>query len=486
MNPADLWELLTKHGIAPDSATAIVQTHAGMGDADLWERLTQNGASPDAATSIVKARGTPDVSAARGASGTFGNEPAPDTRVTGTNLGRSFMQGATFNFGDKGMGLDPAAQKAFQSAHPIANALGEIAGGAVAPIAAATAFPALATGAGALGLMGTVGALSGAGAADPNAPDATIMTPMGTYSVPSRIIGAGIGGTLSTLLGKAGQKVAEAAGPTISAVLRSRAAPTVGAQEVAMDATRKAAGKAAYGAARTEADAAASTIAGPGTPLAGTLRDPVIAPFAELASSLPKNAGASEGRIAMETYKLMSREQTGLLQRMADNGFDAALDAKNQILSAAKGRLKADASQVMPSFPGAVVQNARMKGEEQAMQRGADIAQSVFSGRHIAGKKLIAKSAEAFARDAQSWTPEQLQAAAQGILGRLKENPQLARVPFTKVPIPFPSAAVRSTPSILDMVGQASNAAVPSAKRTGLLTAAIPGMRGLLTQQDRQ
>ncbi len=94
-----------------------------------------------------------------------------------------------------------------------------MAGGSVAPIAAATAFPALATGAGAVGLMTGAGALSGAGAADPNAPDTPIMTPMGMVNVPARLLGAGEGGAISGLLGAAGQKAAKLAQPMVSAVL---------------------------------------------------------------------------------------------------------------------------------------------------------------------------------------------------------------------------------------------------------------------------
>jgi len=58
MGDADFWELLTKHGISSDSATAIVHSHHGMSDADLWERLHAAGAAPDAATQIVQSRGT--------------------------------------------------------------------------------------------------------------------------------------------------------------------------------------------------------------------------------------------------------------------------------------------------------------------------------------------------------------------------------------------------------------------------------------------
>src|SRR5689334_6212001 len=111
-NPdADLWESLTRAGIQPDSATAIVSSHRGLSDADLWERLTKNGAAPDAATAIVKSR-QPQQSMAKG-------------------VGRALVQGATYNFGDE-LGLtNRGAEKAFQQAHPIADFLAKMAGGVV-------------------------------------------------------------------------------------------------------------------------------------------------------------------------------------------------------------------------------------------------------------------------------------------------------------------------------------------------------------------
>lgn len=134
------------------------------------------------------------------------------------DFGRSILQGATFNFGTK-MGLDPKAQAAFQSKHPFYNAAGEILGGAAAPIAAAMALPELATGAGATALMAGTGALAGAGASDPNAQPTTVMTPMGTYSVPSWLMGAGEGGVTSGLLGSAAQGLGKVAKPMVNAVL---------------------------------------------------------------------------------------------------------------------------------------------------------------------------------------------------------------------------------------------------------------------------
>lgn len=153
---ADLWEMLTKSGIRPDSATAIVQSHRGMGDADLWERLTKNGASHSAATQIVQSR----------------NSSPDDTNLSLRNVGRSVTQGATFGFGDE-MGLtDRAKENAFKAEHPIVDMIAKMAGGVPAAIGATMAAPVLGTtlgGAAALG--GGIGLLGGAGDAEGDATD---------------------------------------------------------------------------------------------------------------------------------------------------------------------------------------------------------------------------------------------------------------------------------------------------------------------------
>lgn len=148
MGDADLWEMLKQAGIAPDSATAIVQSHKGLSDPDLWERLVQNGAQKDAATRIVQARGGDDD----GSSLTLGN------------AARSLGMGATYGMGSStslpsAMRLDPAKARAFAKANPTSDFLLRMAGGALAPIAAAAAAPELATGA--LAAAGT-GAAAGA------------------------------------------------------------------------------------------------------------------------------------------------------------------------------------------------------------------------------------------------------------------------------------------------------------------------------------
>lgn len=189
MNDADLWELLTKSGIHPDSATAIVRSHRGMNDADLWERLTQNGAAPATATSIVQSRGG-----------------SADSDVSLRNVGRALTQGATFGFGDE-LGLtDRAKESAFKQAHPIIDAIAKMGGGLAAPVAAMAAAPeALAGAGGAAVIGGTMGLLNGAGEAD--------------GSLADRAKGAAVGGLLGGAGSAAGYGVAKGLGSLGGAIV---------------------------------------------------------------------------------------------------------------------------------------------------------------------------------------------------------------------------------------------------------------------------
>ncbi len=225
------------------------------------------------------------------------------------------------------------------------------------------------------------------------------------------------------------------------------ATPTLGAQQLATSATRTAADNIAYGAAKTEAAAAPQT-----AKLTATLLDPDIEPFAAVARSARRNAGANDAEVALDTYKLMSREQGGLMQRMKANGYDAKLDTQASNIALAKQQLMDAIKDVAPSYPGAVAQHATAKGEEAAMQQAADAAQAAFGGKHVVGKKLETKSLEAFMRDAQSYTPGQQNAATDAILGRLRENSMFARVPIAHLPLPFPSAALSRTGGLLRAV----------------------------------
>lgn len=145
--------------------------------------------------------------------------PAPETGLGGytglSNLGRSMVQGASFNFGDDLVGMLPEwmgggskakaeyrrRDEAFRKAHPVAAGAAEIGGGFVVPggIAGEALGGAMnvkrAIGAGAL-LGGASGALAGAGAAEGGLEERAAGAARG--AVPGAVVGAVIPGALAT------------------------------------------------------------------------------------------------------------------------------------------------------------------------------------------------------------------------------------------------------------------------------------------------
>jgi hypothetical protein len=129
-----------------------------------------------------------------------------NTDINLRNLGRAAGQGMTFGMGTK-FGLDPDAQKAFALAHPVANFLSELAGGAVAPAVAVAAAPealGLATLGGAATLGAASGILNGVGQPDADA------------STADRLKGGAIGGLFGAAGGAAGYGVGKVIAPIAS------------------------------------------------------------------------------------------------------------------------------------------------------------------------------------------------------------------------------------------------------------------------------
>jgi hypothetical protein len=133
-----------------------------------------------------------------------------DTRVTGKNVARSAIQGATFNFGDELAGLLPewiqkeytgtpeeirAKEKAFSGAHPVVSGLANAAGGFVLPGGAAggalkgakSIAGTIARGA---ALGGAAGGLAGVGASEGG------LAERAEGAVKPALAGAAIGGVL--------------------------------------------------------------------------------------------------------------------------------------------------------------------------------------------------------------------------------------------------------------------------------------------------
>lgn len=131
--------------------------------------------------------------------------PAPNTDLSFRNLGRSFVQGGTFGWGDE-LGLTSReGAAAFKAEHPIADFIAKLAGGAVAPAVAVATLPGAATLGGAAAIGAGAGMLSGAGEAEGSAMD--------------RVKGGAVGGLLGGGLGVAGYGAGKVLGATGSAVL---------------------------------------------------------------------------------------------------------------------------------------------------------------------------------------------------------------------------------------------------------------------------
>jgi hypothetical protein len=134
-----------------------------------------------------------------------GETPAPDTKVSAKNLGRSALNQALFQFGDEMGVLDRGKNEAFQKGHPIASGAARVVGGAVAPIAAALLGPpALATAGGAAAIGGIGGLLSGAG---------------GGTDLESRSHGAALEGAVGLIAGPIGYGIGKYGGKAVGAIM---------------------------------------------------------------------------------------------------------------------------------------------------------------------------------------------------------------------------------------------------------------------------
>jgi len=149
----------------------------------------------------MRAKGATDDDVASYLAYEDGHIPAPsspNTDISLRNLGRSFTQGATFGFGDE-LGLtNRDAEKAFKTAHPVADFMSKLVGGALAPAAAMAAAPEALAGAGGAALLGgTSGLLNGIGEGE---------------TTDDRIKGGLLGAGIGAVGGAAGAKLAEGAG----------------------------------------------------------------------------------------------------------------------------------------------------------------------------------------------------------------------------------------------------------------------------------
>lgn len=319
--------------------------------------------------------------------------------------------------------------------------LNSITGGAIT----AAAMPGSPAASGAL-----TGGLTGLLGADPDA------------TAKDRLTSAAVQGTVGALAGKAADVFGTAA--------RGLLAPSLG-KATATRATATAAKDAsAYGAAATEGAAAA-----PHPAVDAVLDSPDIKAFADMVRGARQFAGADQGTIVRETYKLMSKQQSGLAKRLQDQGFDAATKLAHDNIGLAKQELMTAADQIMPSFRGAVSGHAEMMSQKGAFDTAADATKRLLTGAHVTAKRLATQSPEAVTETLKQMREETAKSALEGTLGRLKEYNHASINPlklFGAGPMVRNAAKVAPQVGLLDQIAGTgtTSKALRSAIVSGLLS----------------
>lgn len=277
-------------------------------------------------------------------------------------------------------------------------------------------------------------------------------------SLPQRAVNTVAG----SVIGGLGGKIADM-GVTAG---RAIAGKSLGRTALDMRAATKLADRANYGAAEAEGQAAAQAP----TPAVVTqaFSEPDIAPYVSAVKSSRQFANADDATVLREAYKLLS-EREGRLQDVVDNNdFKAGTSLQKGDVKLAKQQMLNASTSMMPSFPNAVAQHAQAMGERDAFRQGADVARRVFRGAPVAGRKLETQSPEAFEDAMTSATPGQRTAAAQGIIGRLKQAPKVAH--FHGIPIPIlPGRAVLAAPDLVRATGAPDQGMIDLLTRLGVL-----------------
>jgi hypothetical protein len=302
------------------------------------------------------------------------------------------------------------------------------------------------------GSPAVAGALIG-GAHEALAAEPQSMTERGVRTA----LGAGVGAATGKLADMAVTKV------------RSALTPSLGAQQEARTAIMSDADRVLYGSAKQQADALAAN--GPtSSKLVEALNDPDIKPYADMVRGARQFRGLPDEQVALETFKQMGAEQGGLLQRLEMHGYDAKLALKAQDLGLAKDQLRNAISEVVPSFEPAVSGHATQAGELDAMQQGADALRR--AGKSVAGSRLATQSPESFASDVAQMKPPEQEAAAQGVLGRLKEMPASKVHRVLGVPVfATPSRGLRQAPGLLRTIDAPSQSMADFLAKLGIVGA---------------
>lgn len=284
--------------------------------------------------------------------------------------------------------------------------------------------------------------------------------------VKARIGRAAVAAPIGGLVGKVGDMAVTKA--------RSMLTPTLGAQQVTREANLAKTDADLFGKAHAEGRAAGMNP--PMTPASqAAFSDPTVMQYVQMAATNPKNQGQPPSEIMMHAYRFMSRQQGGILQKIAQKGeYDAVLEDQADRLAASKAKLRDAITQLAPTFPQANAAHATAMGEQGAAERASDVAKRVFQDSHIAGRRIKTQAPEIFERDAASAPVGQQEAAAQSVLGRLKEFPTVAHA--GRIPIPLlPSRALLRAPALMRATSAPSQGMIDLLTKLGVAGATNAG-----------
>jgi hypothetical protein len=255
---------------------------------------------------------------------------------------------------------------------------------------------------------GTYGALSAALSSNPDANPAT------------RQRNVAIEGTLGALGGKA----AEAGG----SVLRALKSSLPDAAILARSKTLRATDNTNFAKAVQEGKDFLASLVTKTTPdftladLRSALDAPDIKPFANFVRGQRQFANADEPTVLRETFKLMSKEQGGLMRRLRQTGFDAETQMKADNIGLAKQQLLDVADKVMPSFRKANEASAAIRGETDTFKRGLQSGRNVVMGTQPGVNRMNTQGAEQFRDAIPGMSPDAASTNRDAILSVLKSR----------------------------------------------------------------
>lgn len=158
-----------------------------------------------------------------------------------------------------------------------------------------------------------------------------------------------------------------------------------------------------------------------------TLMGPTLGDYTNAVRSSPRFADADAPTVAQEVYRQLSADQRALQKGIAADpmNFKPASGIKLSDIIQAKQDLLSAADPVMPSFREAVGAHAELAGQRQAFVNAANAAKQAMGHALPNAAKLQTTSLDAaLARISQS-SPDQAQAALEGILGRIGSRPSM-------------------------------------------------------------